>query len=121
MDREGHLRSVSDLIEKSYFHLNRQDREPVLAVFFLGLNRPHPEGRNDRWPDLGIWTAPRKEVRHGKEKKAWIRQERELQEEESPTQGDMQRVWNGNRDFCKAAAGPGPHVPDLRVCRQESS
>ena len=34
MDREGHLRSVSDLIEKSYFHLNRQDREPVLAVFF---------------------------------------------------------------------------------------
>ena len=26
----------------------------------------------------------------------------------------------GNRDLCKAAAGPGPHVPELRVCRQES-
>jgi hypothetical protein len=120
MDTRGHLRSVSDLIEKNHFHLNRQDREPVLAVSFFGLNRPHPEGRNDRWPGLGTWAVPRKEVRHGKEKKACIRQERGLQEEAPPTHGDMQRVWTGNRDLCKAAAGPGPHVPELRVCRQES-
>ena len=119
MDKRGHLRSVSDLIEKSYFHLNRQDRESVLAVFF-GLNRPDREGRNSRRPGFGTWTAPRKEVRHRKEEKAWIRQERELQEEAPPTQGDMQRVWTGNRDLCKATAGTGPHVPELRLCRQEN-
>ena len=90
MDREGHLRSVSDLIEKSHFHLNRQDRERVLAVFFLPESPGSRGGGTAGGPHMRPRAAaPRKEVRHRKEEKAWIRQAGELQEEAPPTQGDM--------------------------------